>query len=500
MNIVDLATAAKNNFGSRTAYSFKGQDITFDEVYEKALAFADVISRSVDEREPVVVISDKNLLIPSVYVGIAMSNCFYVPVSCEMPKNKIDAILVHTKAKLILCDGGNRALVDSLEFGGKVITIEEAAKTSHSASVPERSRHLLDTDPLYVIFTSGSTGVPKGVVTSHASVMDYVQAFAKTFDFSRDEILGNQAPLDYIAAIRDIYIPMLVGCRSVFIPKTLFSTPKLLFEYVNSNKVTTICWVSAALALCCQFNVFEQIKPQFVRKVFFTGSVLDPKHLNAWVKALPDATFVNHYGPTEITASCTYYVVDNSITYEANLPIGRPFVNRRVFVLKDGRAADVNEIGEICVTGQCLALGYYNNPEVTAKNFIQNPLNPLFPERMYLTGDLGYMAPDDNLMFVGRKDNQIKHMGHRVELGEIEDFSTRCAGVDEACCVYNSVKSVITLFYVGDATAGELAKSLRANLPSFMIPRKLIKLDALPRLYNGKVDRQECIRRANEPL
>ena len=493
MNVVELIENAKTNFKDRIAYQLKDESITFDGVYQNALKFADYVSKHLAERSPVVVISEKHLLIPSVYLGVAMGNCYYVPVSCEMPKNKINAILQLTEAQLIICDEHNVELVKTLEYHGAVLTINEGQAIAEidAKQIQSRSSHLVDVDPLYVIFTSGSTGIPKGVVTSHQAVIDYLTTFAETFQITKQEILGNQAPLDYIAGIRDIYIPMITGCRSVFIPKNFFSIPTMLFQCLNDFKITTICWVSSALSLCCQFNLFKQMKLKYVKKVFFTGSVFDVKHLNIWKSELKNAMFVNHYGPTEITASCTYYVIDNKVEYVKSAPIGIPFKNRKVFILNENQqVAKINEVGEICVGGKCLALGYYKNPELTNRSFVQNPTNKIYSDRIYLTGDLGYLDESGNLVFVGRKDNQIKHMGHRVELGEIEEFAVKYEKINEACCLYHTEKSVITLFYSGAATPAEISQYLRENLPSFMIPRKLINLETLPKLFNGKLDRQ----------
>lgn len=500
MNIINLLENAKNNFCDKTIYEFKDESLTVSQVYEKTLSVATKISQNSLENQPIVVISNKNINIPSIYLGIAYSNCFYIPLSTEMPKSKIESILNLTEAKIIVSDEESAEFVSSLNFCGKKISIEECIKTKiDNDLIEKRKDNILDKNPLYVIFTSGSTGMPKGVVTSHLSVVDYVSTFAETFDINKDEIMGNQAPLDYIAAIRDMYIPLIKGCKTVFIPKSFFSTPKILFEYLNDKKITTICWVSAALSLCCTLNVFEEIKPLYLKKVFFTGSVFDYKHLNIWKNMLPSATFVNHYGPTEITASCTYFVVDNSKEYTANVPIGKAFKNRKVFVLNDdNKLAKTLEKGEICVSGCCLALGYYKNESKTKECFTQNPLNTSFEEKIYHTGDLGFYDKNGILNFVGRKDNQIKHMGHRVELDEIENTLSALNGINECCCVYNYKKSIITLFYSGSVSPAEISKFLREKLPSFMIPRKFVSLESLPKLFNGKIDRQQIKKQVEE--
>ena len=492
MNIIDLLEKAKSNFAERVAYQYKEDKISFKEVFDKSLSVATLISKNLEENQPIIVISDKNIFIPSIYLGIAYSNCFYIPVSSEMPTNRINEILNLTKAQIIVCDEKNSNLVDSLNFNGKVFLIDECVNESIDEKLINcRKTRILDTNPLYVIFTSGSTGTPKGVITSHDSVVDYLLNFVETFNISQNEIFGNQAPLDYIAGIRDIYIPLIVGCKTIFLNKSLFSTPILLFEELNKNKITTICWVSAALSLCCQFKVFEKIIPQYLQKVFFTGSVFNYKHLNEWKQFLPNTMFANHYGPTEATASCTYYIVDNNTIYDKNVPIGKPFNNRDVFVLNDkNQIAQTNETGEIYIKGKCLALGYYKNPEKTKENFVNNPLNDIYCETIYKTGDIGYLDENGNLNFIGRLDNQIKYMGHRIELSEIEDVACDCDEVKEACCVFNVEKNVIFLFYSGDATSAIISKFLREKLPSFMIPRKIVNMPTLPKLFNGKIDRQ----------
>ena len=172
------------------------------------------------------------------------------------------------------------------------------------------------------------------------------------------------------------------------------------------------------------------------------------------------------------------------------LPIGKPYPHYEVFLLSErNEAVPDGEIGEICVKGPILALGYYNSREKTAESFLQNPLNRAYDERIYKTGDLGHFAPDGNLMFHGRKDRQVKHLGHRVELGEIDLAAAKVSGVEEACALYDQEHEQIWLFYTGaDVTKRDIAVALRADLPGFMVPRRIEQLEAMPRLDNGKTD------------
>ena len=221
----------------------------------------------------------------------------------------------------------------------------------------------------------------------------------------------------------------------------------------------------------------------------FSGSVMPASCLSVWQQNLPDAKFVNQYGPTEATASCTYYKVDHLVSQDEQLPIGRPYNNYRVFLLNEDLTETQNgEIGEICVSGPTLALGYYNDSERTEKSFIINPNYKGYPERMYRTGDYGRIREDGLLEFHGRMDRQVKHMGHRVELDEIEYAANQIAGVDECVSLYNKEKEVLYLFYSGETAMRQVVLELRKVLPGFMVPRKVKQVSALPKLASGKID------------
>ena len=144
--------------------------------------------------------------------------------------------------------------------------------------------------------------------------------------------------------------------------------------------------------------------------------------------------------------------------------------------------------GEICIAGPALALGYYGNAEKTAQSFVQSPLNPNYRELIYKTGDLGKWNENGDLDFLGRSDRQVKHLGHRIELDEIELTAMQVEGITECCSLYDKVKEFLYLFYTGDASAKDIAIYFRANMPAFMVPRKIKKLEEMPKLPNGKKD------------
>jgi acyl-coenzyme A synthetase/AMP-(fatty) acid ligase len=229
--------------------------------------------------------------------------------------------------------------------------------------------------------------------------------------------------------------------------------------------------------------------PKHLRRVIFSGAVISNKCLRIWQDHLPGVRFINQYGPTEATASCTWYEVREKVEEDTRIPIGRPYPHYRILLLDEkNQPAAAGQTGEICVGGPILALGYYKDPERTGASFIQNPCNNSYRDLIYRTGDLGRLREDGLLEFVGRMDRQIKHLGHRIELDEIEIEANKVSGVEECCALYDAEKSLLYLFYSGAATAREIALQFRAEMPAFMAPRKIKKLEELPKLPNGKID------------
>jgi len=322
-----------------------------------------------------------------------------------------------------------------------------------------------------------------------------MEYFPSMFGITGEDKIGNQAPFDFDVSVKDIYSTLKVGATMVIIPKKLFSIPTELLDFLCEHQVTTLIWAVSALCLIPQLKGFTYKIPSRVNKVLFSGEAMPVKHLTTWQKYLPDARYVNLYGPTEITCNCTYYPVERKFETHEILPIGKAFPNEKVFLLDqdDKLVTEKDQIGEICVSGTALALGYYNNPEQTNKAFIQNPLNTHCLETIYRTGDLAFYHENGDLCFAGRKDFQIKHMGHRIELEEIEAVINSFPLIQRACCVFDEEKNRIRAFYVGEMEGGEISVRMRESLPVYMIPSAFYSLPELPVTANGKIDRKKLL-------
>lgn len=360
----------------------------------------------------------------------------------------------------------------------------------------KRIRELaIDTDPLYAIFTSGSTGVPKSVLVSHRSVIDLVHRFAESFPFPETPVMANQAPFDFDVSVKDIYNSLNLGGTVVVVPKSYFVMPAALFPYLQENKVNVLIWAVSALRIVQNFKLFDACIPECISLVMFSGEIMPVKCLNYLMDYWKDATFVNLYGPTEITCNCSSYIVQGRLNDTDSIPIGNSFANTEMFLIDPDtmeRIRKADEKGEICVKGSCLALGYYANPEQTDSAFVQDPEVTAYRDLMYRTGDLGYYDESGNLYYAGRKDHQIKHMGHRIEMGEIETVVNALGEIKMCCAVYKESKEMIYLFYSADKACDDvIIGQIRKCLPAYMLPNKFVYMRELPMNAHAKIDRKK---------
>lgn len=488
-NILEYLEQTVQRVPDKVAFFSETETLTFRQLFDAARAIGSRLIRQGAKRQPVAVFMDKSPRTIAAFLGVLYSGCYYVPLDGEMPRYRIEKILEKLHPAACICDETTDSPARQISGLGTLYAYGEIASgpINQTALNIVRAKQI-DTDPAYIVFTSGSTGVPKGVVGCHRAVIDYVENLCDVLKFDENTVFGNQTPLYFDACLKEIIPTLKYGASTCLISRKLFLQPVKLVEYLNQRRINTLCWVVSALAFISAFGTFEKVTPQYLRTIAFASEVFPIRQLNLWRTALPNTRFINLYGPTETTGICCYYEVDREFSEDEVLPVGKPFPNTEIILLdENNRVSKPGEQGEICIRGTRLTLGYFADPDRTAVAFVQNPLNPHYPELIYRTGDMGRYNDRGELVFVSRKDHQIKHMGHRIELGEIEAAANACPGVGGCCCVYDGEKQRITLYYTGKAE--DLRQQLKDRLPRYMLPQKLTRLDALPLTPNGKIDR-----------
>ncbi|NCC16351.1 MAG: amino acid adenylation domain-containing protein [Clostridia bacterium] len=490
-NILEYLEATAQRLPKKIAFSGKVEALSFQELMTISKSVGTFLLRFGKKNAPVAVMMEKTPSSVAAFLGCVYSGKFYTPIDSTMPKERILSILNTLQPQVLFVDENSKKAAENLAYSGEIIVFEDVLKTAADDEALWKVRKFaIDADPLYALFTSGSTGIPKGVVITHHAVVNLTEWYTETFEITEKEIIGNQAPFYFDSSVKDIYAVLKTGATMEIIPKQLFSFPMKLMEYVAEKKVNYVDWVPSAFCIVANTGALEKIAPQSLKKIAFCGEIMPTKQYNMWRAKYPNAQFANIYGPTEATVDCTYYIVDREFADDELLPIGYPCRNTDIFILNGDHLANEGEAGELCIRGRCLAPGYYNNPEKTDEAFIQNPLNPHYPEKIYKTGDVAKYNEFGEIVFLARKDHQIKHMGHRIELGEIETAVNSIDLVENGACIYDTESQKIILYYCGkEATQSYILKKLRDKVPKYMFPNVMILLEEMPHTLNGKIDR-----------
>lgn len=496
-NILDYLEQSAQRFSDKTAIADDKQALTFAQWHQYARNIGTAIAQATDKalRKPVLVFVDRKIEGLVGFLGTTESGNFYVPIDCKMPDQRVRLIAdVLSPVAAITVTAKDEKTLDLIDFRGARLRYEEVITTAEDATLLDGiRRQMIDTDPVYSIFTSGSTGVPKGVIIPQRGMVDLAEWLVDTFHFTEQDALGNQTPFYFDGSVKDICICLKSGATLNVIGKKYFTFPKTLIPFLNERKITAILWATSAIVLIGNSDILSVALPEHLRLVTFAGEAMPAKQLKVWMQRLPDVKYVNLYGPTEITVDCTYYEVDREFGDDEFIPIGRECRNKQVLVFNDAdRLVAPGEVGELCVRGTGVALGYYNNKEKTREVFVQNPLHDLYEDRIYRTGDLVKYNSCGELEFVSRKDFQIKHKGNRIEMGEIEVAVNSIAEVTNAACVFDQPNDKIVLYYTTqDGQEIDIINLVKDKIPVYMFPEVITHLQQMPYNMNGKIDRIE---------
>tara|TARA_X000000950_G_C13847482_1_gene633058 strand:- start:28 stop:1557 length:1530 start_codon:yes stop_codon:yes gene_type:complete len=476
-------------------FSFKNLDH-----YAKNLSFQ-ISNYLKSSGEPVAVFMPKCAEVIISNLAILYSGNFYTNFDFASPKERLNTLIKNISPKIIITNKEGSALLNELNKSVQFLIMDvDDALTDKILYVPDAISETLklkiDTDPACIISTSGSTGVPKSVILSHRNIIDFIEWATNTFTFDKSDVIGSLSPFHFDIYILELFISLSKGSVIHIIPPKESVFPADLVNFLLNNNVTFIFWVPTIMVNISNLNILDSVELTKLKKVFFAGEVFPAKHLNYWRSKIPGAQFVNLYGPIEIAVDCTYYIVRRMFEDGESVPIGKPCRNTDIIILNsNNQPVSEGEQGELCVRGSSLSLGYYNNLDQTNKVFVQNPLNKSYPEKIYRTGDLVYLNAKKEIMFIGRKDFQIKHMGYRIELLEIELAVLALQEIKNACILYNnSLKQIIMIFESEiDLSDTIIRKKLSSKLPKYMLPNKIKKVEAIPRNANGKIDRQRLL-------
>lgn len=490
-NILEYLESTVQKFPDKVGFIDALHQNTFKVTYQNAKKIGTYLA-GFSSRRPVAILIDKNTNCIDVMLGALYANDFYIVVDVYSPQNRIVNILETLDNPIVVTNKESEKI--AIEIGCEYLLYDEIVNTivdeERLSIIREK---MCDMDTAYILFTSGSTGIPKGTVISHRALISYVNWVTEEFQFDETTIFGSQTPLYFSMSVTDFYSTIKCGCVYNIIPKQHFSFPLNLVNYLNEHQINTIYWVPTAISILANWRVFDFVKPEYLKKVLFAGEVMPTKQLNYWINTLDKSiVYVNLFGPTETTDICTFYVIDREFSDDESLPIGRHCDNCDVFIVNEnGQEATLGEEGELFVRSSFMADGYYRNLEKTNEVFVQNPLNMYFPERVYKTGDIVRYNSLGELIYISRKDFQIKRMGYRIELGEIEAGANSVEKVKGCACIYDKEADLLVLIYEGTVKNPQvIIDAVKNKVPPYMMPDKVLRIKEMPKNANGKIDRK----------
>jgi D-alanine--poly(phosphoribitol) ligase subunit 1 len=469
-------------------------------------------TNGVRRQDRVVICMKRSAQVLVAMLGILKADAIYVPVDAKAPIERLLKVVRDCQPGVMVCDDAALAVMDRVRslmpsvkrlviFGNAAAAAGEIPRIcweeTTARTVPPPRYGNIDADAAYILYTSGSTGSPKGVTISHLNVINYIEWAVDYFKIGEDDRILGTAPFHFDMSTFDIYTALKAGATLCIAPERLLLFPNKLLDLIEKEGVTLWKGVSSLLMYLSSTGALKEGRMPTLEKVLFGGEVLATKHLMNWMQHYPAKRFYNVYGPTEATGVSACYPLER-VPASANepIPIGKACANTEIFILtEEGRLAEIGETGELCIRGSGLSLGYWDDEEKTARAFVRNPLGRTQHDRIYRTGDLARQREDGVFEYLGRQDFQIKYMGYRIELFEIEQAILSQDNIHQAavvlCDSHQSEVQELVAFIAGpglldlDAILDELGRSV----PSYMLPKRIIPMAEIPLTDRGKTDR-----------
>lgn len=409
----------------------------------------------------------------------------YLPFDAAWPDERLHGLFADADCAWVLTD--QEPVLSRRMSSRRVVPVSG----DHAAASDTGPKTEVPADAIaYVNFTSGSTGRPKGVPIRHRSIARLVFG-ARYAPLDRTSRLLQLAPVTFDAATFEIWGALLHGGTCVLYPYGFVRLSQL--GQVLREQGVTVLFITTAL-----FNAVVDEEPEAlvgVGTILTGGELHSVRHISDALSCYGPGRLVHVYGPTEATTFATYHPIESITAGSAVLPIGRPIQNTRLYVIDGTTLCEPGTVGEICLAGDGLASGYLGMPELSAERFVEVLVDEV-SERIYRTGDHGYLLPDGSLVFQGREDDQVKVNGFRIELGEIAHHLDRHPTVRRSYVTVDTRgDKALVAFVITDSpvTEAELRDHLRARLPAYMVPVRIHRCAELPLTATGKTDRHALL-------
>ncbi|MBF0518240.1 MAG: amino acid adenylation domain-containing protein [Nitrospirae bacterium] len=497
-------------YPEKTAIEDERVSVSYKTLNERADEAADVLLSSGLAKEGIVAtFIESSAAYVTAIIAVMKAGGVFMPIGLDTPVNRINYMLNKTAPYIVITTSAElervRAIVSGKNGSSKpaILVMDENLKLKFENGAPGQRQAGIEHNPddgLYIMFTSGSTGEPKAILGCKKSLSHFIHWETGEFALDSSARVSQMAPVTFDASLRDIFVPLLTG-GTLCIPQIETKTDmrKLLLWLKNSAITVLHCVPSLFRAITkeLQYNENGSTPLPSLRYILMAGEPLYERDVKRWMDVAGLSTqLVNLYGASETTLIKTFHrITEKPQGSNAIIPVGKPISNTAVLIIKGNRLCNIGEIGDIYIKTPFATKGYYEEPELTAKSFVLNPLTGQSGDIVYKTGDLGRYLPDMAVEFIGRIDTQVKVNGIRIELVEIEKALLGFSALDEAVVIAikdNENENTLVCYYTEKtaATAGDIVSFLELTIPHYMIPAFYVRLDTFPLNINGKIDKK----------
>lgn len=467
------------------AVVFGDEAISYETLLRRSQSLACTLRSSGLGRQTIVgVCLERSIDLPVALLAVLEAGAAFLPLEPSSPPERL-TFMVQEAADAVITTPSLVGLVEGTGARTVLMGVSEAE--------PEPADADAQADDLaYCIYTSGSTGRPKGVLIEHGAIVNRLEWMQNKYTLEYDDVVLHKTPIGFDVSIWELFWPLIAAAKLAIALPGRHRDPRYLTETINRFGVTTVHFVPSLLRAFLDEPSSRTCK--VLRRVICSGEALPPEvrtnFFNAFGREGPELH--NLYGPTEAAIDVTYHAC---MPGEDLIPIGRPIFNMSIHVIDDnGGPSPIGVAGELCLSGVGLARGYLNREDLTQQRFVSTIIDGQ-PVRLYRTGDIGRMNVDGEFEFLGRRDNQLKLRGQRIELGEVESVLASHPHVQAAAVGVDrtgdgDMRLIAYLVTGADRTeTTDLREYLRRKLPEYMIPSAYVRVGELPLTSSGKIDR-----------
>lgn len=505
-NLAQKFSQIVQEHGQRPVFKYpSGEVFTYTQLNELSdKIFTRLVKKGMQQGEVVAIFNQKSPLAFATMLACIKGGFIYTNIDITSPWQRVEKIIRTCQPKMVCYDGNEtpfEAEIGSVQEKTHFFLLKEenfSTETADQKVLQQYRERITGSMPAYIMFTSGSTGIPKGAVMSHQNLLHFIKWGKQTYAVTPNDVFTNVNPIYFDNSVFDFYTSVFNGASMVPVGHQEIKDARFTVNAIGQGGCTIWFSVPSMLVYLLTTKALTKDDLGSIKHIAFGGEGFPKNKL----KQLYDmfghrAALHNVYGPTECTCICSSHRIVESDFLNMNelTTLGKIAPNFDYVIFpQDGNP----DMGELALGGPCVGLGYYNDPERTGLSFVQNP-NVRYNKIMYKTGDLVERDVTGNLFFRGRIDNQIKHMGYRIELEEIEAAFNSLDVIDEAGVVYERISAdygQIKAFVKMAGSENDPKKILdlvKQLLPPYMVPKQVIILDGLPKNANGKIDRKQLL-------